>query len=370
MNFVKNLGYSKEIFRYCSWRLGGHIYKGCLHFCKYCYAKFINSRYHENITYSSEILARLIKELPKLKRLNSPLNLGCISDEYQPIEKQIELTRKVILILTQNKIPFYIVTKSDLILRDIDILKQAAKNRKVLVQITITTINEKKSKLLEPNVPSPYKRIQLIKILSKEGIPVLLRLDPVIPLVTDDEEEIEELLKEVKKNVVQVNSASIELTKPVIKDLVPVLKKLGVSISKFLKLFTSSRDLRKPISRPNADKSYEMLSKISNICKKYNLEFMTCKEGFFDLDLGKRCCYYKNLDANYYPTVRDIYEFIKLKRKVNFLQVKDYLLNNFKLINNKYLTKFQNYWENGLLFDGIREIKSRKTKNGRVYFVN
>jgi len=305
----------------------------------------------------------------KFRHLNTPVNLGSISDEYQPVEKVLKLTRKALEILVENEVPFYIVTKSDLVLRDVDILKEASKRNKALVQITITTINEEKAKLLEPNAPAPHVRIETIKSLYREGIPVLLRIDPVIPMITDNVDEIESLVREVKNYVVQVNSSTMELTKDIKKNMDNVLKKLGIPKEKFYNLFSSSRDLRKPISRVREDIAYNILSKISYISKKHNIKFMTCKEGFFDLDTDVRCCYYEKLDANYYPTIRDIFTVIKSKNGelVGFNEIKEYLLKNFKIINHEYLEKLKLYWNSGELFSGIPKIKS-VIKNGETFY--
>jgi len=369
MKVIKDLSYSKEIFRFCSWRFASHIYRGCPYACAYCYAKFIHKHYHKNVFYFETFVKDFKNDIIKFRELNTPINLGSISDEYQPVEKHLKLTRQILEILVENEVPFYIVTKSDLVLRDIDILKEASKKNKCLVQITITTINEEKAKLLEPYAPPPSVRLETIKNLHREGIPVLLRLDPVIPLITDDADEIELLIKEVKNYVVQVNSSTMELTKDVKKDMDNILKKLRIPEEKFYKLFSNSRDLRKPILRVREDIAYDILSKISSICKKYNVSFMTCKEGFFDLDTDIRCCYYRELDANYYPTIRDTFTVIKSKKGelVSFDEIKEYLIKNFKIINHKYLERLKSYWNSGKLFEGISKIE-RNIKDGEVFY--
>lgn len=170
-------------------------YQGCEHGCIYCYARNTHSYwgYSTGIDFEQKILikenaAELLRD--KLKSSNwkpYPIMLSGNTDCYQPAERKYKITRQILEVLWQYKHPVGIITKNTLIARDIDILGEMAKKNLVHVSISVTTLNESLRMLLEPRTPTGAKRIQLVELLSKEGIPVNIMMAPIIPSINDNE---------------------------------------------------------------------------------------------------------------------------------------------------------------------------------------
>ncbi len=163
----------------CPKKLTFNPYTGCNHNCIYCYASsyiphFSNCRPKKNL------LKQLEREAVKLE--GQTLSLANSSDPYPPIERELGLTRKCLEILSKNNCQIQIITKSTLITRDIDLLVKVPST----VALTITTDNDSLAKRLEPNAPSSTERMKTVAALVGEGIPVLVRIDPIIPFVNED----------------------------------------------------------------------------------------------------------------------------------------------------------------------------------------
>ncbi|HVE88275.1 MAG TPA: radical SAM protein, partial [Burkholderiaceae bacterium] len=121
------------------------------------------------------------------------LALGVITDAYQPIERELRLTRCVVEILTRTRHPFSLITKSSLIERDIDLLTPAAADGTVAATISITTLDHSLSRILEPRAASPARRLRTVGALAAAGIPVTVNMAPIIPFI--NEPEIERVLE-------------------------------------------------------------------------------------------------------------------------------------------------------------------------------
>lgn len=136
----------------------------------------------------------MARDLERIRE-NSLIELSTSSDPYPPIETQLLLTRRTLELISKYKLRILITTKSNLVIRDVDILKRTMS----AVMITITILNEDITKKIEPRAPSPKQRLQAIKELSLNDIPVGVRIDPIIPYVNDDPYTIEELVGKVKE---------------------------------------------------------------------------------------------------------------------------------------------------------------------------
>ena len=181
-------------------------YRGCEHACTYCYVAAEKWRgfYHalpEEISYKvivKENLPSLLAEEVK-RSLADVIFIGSSCDPYQPCEEKYEITRKCLEILSRSNWPIEIGTKSKLILRDLDLLKHFKETSFCCVFMTITCLDERLSKLLEPNVPPPLERLSVIKQLSDEGVETCVCMIPVIPYVTDTYDEIRALAEKAKE---------------------------------------------------------------------------------------------------------------------------------------------------------------------------
>lgn len=176
-------------------------YRGCEHGCIYCYAR----PYHEYLGFSSgldfetKIMVKenapylLEKELRKKSWKPSLIVFSGITDCYQPIEKKLKLTRACLEVCLNFRNPTGIVTKNNLILRDIEILKEMAKLELISVAISITSMKNDLIQIMEPRTSRIEKRLTTIETLAKEGIPVTVNVAPIIPGLND--EEIPAILK-------------------------------------------------------------------------------------------------------------------------------------------------------------------------------
>lgn len=178
-----------------------NLYRGCSHRCIYCDSR--SNCYHiENfdlVRGKENALYILEQELSK-KREKGIIDIGSMSDTYNLLEKEYEQTRGALKLISKYGFGVSIDTKSDLILRDIDLLKEINSKNNVIIKFTITTPNDELSKIIEPNVCISSKRLQAIKILSDNGIFTGIMMNPMLPFITDKEEDIRYLVKLAYEN--------------------------------------------------------------------------------------------------------------------------------------------------------------------------
>jgi DNA repair photolyase len=176
-------------------------YQGCEHGCIYCYARNTHEYYgfSAGLDFESKIIVkqnapRLLEEHLLKKSWNAvPIMLSGNTDCYQPQEKKLEITRKMLLIMSHYRHPVSIISKNSLILRDIDVLKDMAADNLVHVYISITTLNEELRRIMEPRTASAIKRLQTLETLSAAGVPVGIMNAPIIPGL--NHHEIPDILK-------------------------------------------------------------------------------------------------------------------------------------------------------------------------------
>ncbi|WP_353686160.1 spore photoproduct lyase family protein [Thermodesulfovibrio sp. 3462-1] len=251
-------------------------YTGCSHGCLYCYASsyikdFFHLREKKNLI---ESLKREIKKIPE----NSLISLCNTSDPYPPVEKIKKITRKCLEIFKQHHMRVIIITKSDIVLRDMDLLRETS-----CVTFTITTF--KYYKKLEPNAPSSFDRFKAIERLSKEGIPVGLRLDPIIPLLNEDEVEI--ILKEAKNcGVRHVTASTFKPRWDSWKRVSRVFPEIAEKIESLY--FRDGTKISNSLYLPESLRKNLMI-KVKKICDSLSLTFSSCREGFLELSNAPSC---------------------------------------------------------------------------------
>jgi DNA repair photolyase len=172
-------------------------YRGCEHGCSYCYARPTHSYLDMSpgVDFETRIVAKVNAAERLRQALRAPgfspqmLNIGSVTDAYQPVEKRLRITRSVIEVLAQAKHPFSVITKSSLIERDLDLIAPMAAQRLAAVYISITTLDGDLARKLEPRASAPYRRLRTIETLAKAGIPVGVSVSPVIPFLNEPELE-------------------------------------------------------------------------------------------------------------------------------------------------------------------------------------
>lgn len=178
-----------------------NLYRGCSHGCIYCDSRSSCYRIDNfNVVRGKEKALCILEQEISKKRKKGVIGIGSMSDTYNPKELKYEQTRGALKLILKYGFGVSIDTKSDLILRDIDLLKQINSKNNVIVKFTITTVDDGLSKILEPNVCVSSKRLQAIKVLSDSGIFVGIMLNPVLPFITDKPDDIRKLVKLAYEN--------------------------------------------------------------------------------------------------------------------------------------------------------------------------
>jgi DNA repair photolyase len=179
-------------------------YRGCSHGCVYCFARPTHAYlglspgldFETKLFYKDNAVALLRAELSRSSYRCTPIALGINTDGWQPLEKEMQVTRSVLAVLAECRHPLTIVTKSALVLRDLDLLQELACNRLVSVTVSITSLDNDVKRRLEPRTASPHARLKVIEQLALAGVPVGVMVAPVIPSLTDH--EMEDILQAAK----------------------------------------------------------------------------------------------------------------------------------------------------------------------------
>ncbi len=172
-------------------------YRGCEHGCSYCFARPTHCYlgHSAGLDFETQLYAKtnaaelLDKELSNPRYTPKYIALGAVTDPYQPIERQYKITRAILEVLDRTSHPVGIVTKSALVARDVDILARMAERGLAKVAISITTLDRKLARQMEPRASTPSKRLEAVRILSEAGVPVAVMTAPIIPALNDSEIE-------------------------------------------------------------------------------------------------------------------------------------------------------------------------------------
>ena len=173
-----------------------NLYRGCSHGCIYCDSR--SDCYHIDnfdIVKGKENMLNILENELSKKRIKGVVGIGAMADTYNPMEIKYKQTRGALQLISKYNFGVSIDTKSDLILRDIDLLKEINSKNSVIIKFTITTPDDKLSKIIEPNVCVSSKRLEAIKTLNDNGIFAGIMMNPVLPFITDKEEDIKKLVR-------------------------------------------------------------------------------------------------------------------------------------------------------------------------------
>ena len=173
-------------------------YRGCEHGCPYCYARPTHSYLNlsPGLDFETKLVAKrnaaevLARELAAPAYRPALVNLGSATDAYQPIERELRITRAIVEVLTRTFHPFAIVTKAALVERDLDLIAPAAQQGLTAVFFSLTTLDPALSRKLEPRAASPQRRLRAIRTMAQAGVPVHVNLAPLIPFINEPEIEV------------------------------------------------------------------------------------------------------------------------------------------------------------------------------------
>ncbi|MBR5952712.1 MAG: radical SAM protein [Pseudobutyrivibrio sp.] len=194
MHFVD----AKGILNGNSSHYGMNIYRGCSHGCIYCDSR---SRCYQFDHPFEDIEVKrnapeLLEQALKSKKKKCMIGTGSMSDPYMHCEEQLQLTRRCLEIIRKYEFGVTMITKSDRILRDIDLLDEINRSAKCVVQMTLTTYDNELCKIIEPNVCNTKRRIEVLEEMQKRGIPTVVWITPILPFINDTEENITSILNE------------------------------------------------------------------------------------------------------------------------------------------------------------------------------
>jgi DNA repair photolyase len=197
-------------------------YRGCEFACKYCYARYTHEfmELRDGVDFEQKIFVKqhaaelLRQELHHVKP-GEEIAIGTATDPYQPAERRFEVTRAILEELARHRgLEIGIVTKSNLVLRDTDLLQQIAKNNRLFVNITITTLKADLARILEPRAPRPDLRLEAMQKLNQAGVAAGVICAPVLPGITDSPRDLEALVRATAKAGGKYVSANSLFLKP------------------------------------------------------------------------------------------------------------------------------------------------------------
>ena len=191
---------SPDIF----FELSVNPYRGCEHGCIYCYARPTHSylNFSPGLDFETQIVAKhniaqvLRQELAQPRYVPRLLNIGSATDCYQPVERDLKLTRSVMEVMREARHPFSLITKSSGVERDLDLLAPLAAQRLAAVYVTITTLDAALARRMEPRAAAPHRRLRTIRALADAGVPVGVSVAPQIPFITEDMEQVLEAARD------------------------------------------------------------------------------------------------------------------------------------------------------------------------------
>ena len=256
----------------CPPKLTFNPYTGCDHACVYCYAssyipKFFRCRPKK------DLIPRLKRETAKLK--GELISISNSSDPYPSLEAETGLMRKCLEILSRCNCKIQVVTKSNIMVRDIDFLKKTQS----MVTLTITTDNDNISKIIEPNAPPSSQRLKAAETLIRKGIPTSIRVDPIIPFANGNPENLVETLASI--GVKHITSSTYKVKPDNWKRFSMALPKTAEKLKPFY--FEKGERIGRSIYLPK-ELRLKLMEKVAVLAKKYGIQFGTCREGLSHLN--------------------------------------------------------------------------------------
>jgi DNA repair photolyase len=180
-------------------RYAMNLYRGCQHQCIYCDSRSECYRIanFEDILIKENAIGLLRSEMKKLKTKDT-IGTGSMNDPYMPIEQEVQLTRQALEVIYEFRYPVHVITKSDMVLRDVEILQKISRVY-ATVSLTITTTDDALSAILEPGTPVSSKRFEVVKQLNENGIRTGILLMPMLPFITDTEDNVRLMVEKAAK---------------------------------------------------------------------------------------------------------------------------------------------------------------------------
>ena len=252
----------------CPSKLTFNPYTGCDHACLYCYASSYIPNFCE-CRPKKNLIVRLITEAGKLE--GELVSMSNSSDPYPRLDQKMGLTRKCLEILADSRCRVQIITKSDLVTRDIDVLQ----NVPCAVSVTVLTRNDELSRRLEPGAPVSSRRLKAIETLVDANIPTIVRIDPVIPFLNDD---LADLMKKVADlGALHVTCSTYKIKPDNWKRFRAVFPEVAEKLQPHY--FGEGEHVARSIYLPK-NLRFELMKKAKELAEENGLKFGCCREGF------------------------------------------------------------------------------------------
>ena len=267
---------TKAAFCTCLPKYNLNTYVGrCAHRCDYCYAvKFPN--------FVGAVQPRLkllgeIEGMARNTRVKLPVMISDCTDPYQPLEKDSQITRKCIEVLAKRGFPLLLVTKSDMVVRDVDVFKKTP----TVVAVTVTTPREEIAHLIEPDAPPPEKRLSTLQKIVENDVPAVARIDPILPGLNDDLKDFENLISSLASvGVRQVTVSTMKLVRGVFNEM----KQTNPQVWRRLVDEYADGVWLVGYKYLHIEKRRKILEELRPIVLKHGLDFASCREGFPELN--------------------------------------------------------------------------------------
>ena len=279
MDVIREFDPWKDPLCTCPAKYGFSPYTGCQHGCIYCFASsyipdFYTCRPKENL------LARVERDISKIDKRRA-ISMSNSSDPYPPMEAELMLTRECLELFARKNCKLLVITKSDLVMRDADLLSRM----RAAVSVTITTLNKELSEKLEPGAPNPERRLIAIRKLTESGVPVSLRLDPIIPFLNED--EIDPIVKAAAScGVKQVTSSTFKPRPDGWRRMQMVFPEQATKMAPLY--FEQGKKHHNSWYLPKGLR-LELMKRVREACDREGLSFASCREGLRELTTAKTC---------------------------------------------------------------------------------
>lgn len=372
-SFINRLNENLFTIRTYSIRLSGNPYGGCAWDCSYCYAPFV---YRFTSGVSPEDFGRVI-----FARVNAPevlereldrglsrgrlqreyLDLGTVTDAYQPAEARHGITRRCLEVFLRYEFPVTVLTKSTLVLRDLDLWKALADKRLGVVGFTLTrptTVPAHVKNLLEPYSPGTAKLLDVLRTVVEAGVPTFVFVDPVVPFLTAEPESVRQLLAEIAATgnrkvffgVMKLSPLTWSLFRRRLEaqspELIPRFEELYIrqGVKEFGRSWVPPYEYREALYRLARD-----------MCQALGIGF-SCEGNFFHLWLDD---WAEVEDPYRHPSGYNLWEVVRARQgePVALAEVQERIAARFPVVSDSYFSAMGTLWESGQLFEEVRGIE-------------
>ncbi|MCX8170356.1 MAG: hypothetical protein N3E47_00065 [Candidatus Bathyarchaeota archaeon] len=315
---------SINVSPYCYSILRIEPYLNCEHGCLYCFGCWYRVKPGDGGEAGLNVIRDfrgLLNFLRKRNLKTMPFRLSTLVDPFQPMEEKHGISKRIMELCLKYEVPLIINTKATLLLREdiLNVLTKLSSKGLIIVQVSLSTINAKIASILEPNAPPPMERLDMSEKLSRENVPLIVRLQPFIPGITDYEvEDIVRLAHYAGAKQIIVEALRDEMAKLQIYREIAYEKSVYDNLSLWLH-YSPSVEVSSKIVRPSVEWRLKAYTNTKNLCEKHGLEFSTCKEGFYNYHTAKNCCGMHYLEDGKYllrPTLHEVWTYCERRGSI------------------------------------------------------